>query len=249
MTRHAPISAEPDTPPTLPDNALVPVAARHDGWTPARQRAFIEGLADTGSVESAARGVGMSARSAYRLRGRADARAFDAAWNAALERAMRRLLPAAIERALNGSVRQRWYHGEMIAEERVYSDRLLIWLLERGAQMLEGGELRHEISRNWDKVMGALEAGERDPPPLVDRPDQRAWRNIVGDWRTNCAPPPRFRGFEAGAFGTDDYERELTREEERGLLRRRSLAVGSDEAVRRRFFGLPPEDEGPASPA
>ncbi len=46
---------------------------------PARQRAFLEVLADTGSVTAAAQAVGMARASAHRLRRRADARAFDAA--------------------------------------------------------------------------------------------------------------------------------------------------------------------------
>jgi hypothetical protein len=41
--------------PALPDFAPVPRQGnRHDGWTPARQRAFIEALADTGCVTRAA---------------------------------------------------------------------------------------------------------------------------------------------------------------------------------------------------
>jgi hypothetical protein len=229
--------------PTLPDNALVSVATRHDGWTPQRQRGFLEALADSGSVESAARSVGMSARSAYRLRGRADARAFTAAWNAALERAMQRLFPAAIDRALHGTVRQRWYHGEMIAEDRVYSDRLLVWLLEKGGQMLAGGEQRREIGRNWDEAMDALEAGEPDPPPVVEQTKYRVWRNEIGQWRTNCFPPPRFRRYQAYAPGTPHYQRALTDEEWRALMSRRYHLVGSEEDNRRRFFGLSSEPD------
>ena len=44
----------------LPSFAAVPVKYRHDGWTPARQKAFIGALADTGSVSRAARYVNMS---------------------------------------------------------------------------------------------------------------------------------------------------------------------------------------------
>ncbi|OJY71286.1 MAG: hypothetical protein BGP16_11965 [Sphingobium sp. 66-54] len=243
MTKHTPISPDtaPAEHPTLPDHALVPVAPRHDGWTPQRQRAFLEALADSGSVEEAARAVGMSARSAYRLRGRSDARAFTAAWNAALERAIQQLLPTAIDRALNGTARQRWYHGEMIAEERVHSDRLLVWLLEKGEKMLAGGDMRHKISGNWDTVMGALEAGENDPPLLRNHLEYGAWRDPMGEWVTNCPPPPNFDGDESGRLGSDSYERTLMPEEERGLTRRLALIAESDEAVRRRFFGLGPE--------
>ena len=38
----------------LPDFDAVPRKHRHDGWTPERQRAFIEAFADTGSVSRAA---------------------------------------------------------------------------------------------------------------------------------------------------------------------------------------------------
>lgn len=57
----------------------VPLRYRVDGWTPARQRAFIEQLAETLSVEAAAALVGMSAQSARELRRRAGAEGFAAA--------------------------------------------------------------------------------------------------------------------------------------------------------------------------
>ena len=46
--------------PALPAFAPVPRKYRHDGWTPERQVAFIEALADTGSVTRAAGMVSMS---------------------------------------------------------------------------------------------------------------------------------------------------------------------------------------------
>lgn len=49
----------------LPDFDPVPrMRARHDGWTPERQKAFIEALADTGSVSRAAAMVNMTPRCA-----------------------------------------------------------------------------------------------------------------------------------------------------------------------------------------
>ena len=58
-----PVAAE-----DLPTFDSVPVKYRHDGWTPARQKAFIGALADTGSVSRAARYVNMSPEGAYYLR-------------------------------------------------------------------------------------------------------------------------------------------------------------------------------------
>ena len=46
---------------TLPGFTPVPrQCPRHDGWTDERQRAFIEALADTGSVAAACKAVSMS---------------------------------------------------------------------------------------------------------------------------------------------------------------------------------------------
>jgi hypothetical protein len=68
-------------PPFLP----VPVRARADGWTEDRQARFIGLLAETGSVAAAARAVGLSETSAYRLRKRAGAGSFAHAWDAVVE--------------------------------------------------------------------------------------------------------------------------------------------------------------------
>ena len=64
----------------------VPVGARADGWTPARQGAFIGYLAQTRSVLAACRCVSMGRESAYRLRKRPGAAGFAAAWDAALRK-------------------------------------------------------------------------------------------------------------------------------------------------------------------
>jgi hypothetical protein len=70
--------------PAGPDFTPVPVRARKDGWTPERQRRFIAMLRRGRSVVKAARAVGMSRESAYRLRERPGAESFAAAWDSAL---------------------------------------------------------------------------------------------------------------------------------------------------------------------
>lgn len=72
-----------DSASSAPDFDPVPVRARRDGWTPERQRAFIAALRATRSISKAARAVGMSRKSAYRLRDRPDAQSFAAAWDEA----------------------------------------------------------------------------------------------------------------------------------------------------------------------
>ncbi|MEL7708438.1 hypothetical protein AAG593_15875 [Citromicrobium bathyomarinum] len=62
----------------------VPLRTRHDGWSVARQCAFLVQLYPTGSAAAAARHVGMSRASAYRLRARPEARSFADAWDRVL---------------------------------------------------------------------------------------------------------------------------------------------------------------------
>lgn len=61
-----------------------PQRFRRDGWTPARQLAFLDALGRTGSVTGAAAAAGMSRESAYRLRRREASRLFAAAWDRVL---------------------------------------------------------------------------------------------------------------------------------------------------------------------
>ena len=99
------------------------------GWNADRQRQFIEVLAETGSVHMAAQSAGLSVRSAYGLRVRSAA--FAAAWNAAQQVAVGRLSALAFDRAINGRIEQVYHDGDLTAERRVPSDRLLMWLLVR----------------------------------------------------------------------------------------------------------------------
>lgn len=72
---------EPADPPLIPDFAPVPRKIRRaHGWTPTRQRDFIEALADSGSVTEAARRVNMTPEAAYYLRRAEGAESFRAAW-------------------------------------------------------------------------------------------------------------------------------------------------------------------------
>ena len=75
---------------------------RSNGWLPVRQERFILALEATGSVGAAARAVGMSRMSAYRLRERPGAASFAHAWDIAIESGQSRLFDYAMERAVNG---------------------------------------------------------------------------------------------------------------------------------------------------
>jgi hypothetical protein len=99
------------------------------GWSAERQRLFLVNLAETGSVHLASAAARLSARSAYRLRARSPA--FAAAWDTADQLAVGRLSAIAFDRAINGRTEQVWQEGELVAEKRLPSDRLLMWLLAR----------------------------------------------------------------------------------------------------------------------
>lgn len=106
-------------------------AARHDGWTPARQRAFVDGLTKLGLVGAAARAVGMSAKSAYGLRRRAgEASSFAIAWDRAVALGRARARDLAIERALEGEVVPIYHRGRLVGSQRRYDNRLIIMALK-----------------------------------------------------------------------------------------------------------------------
>jgi hypothetical protein len=99
------------------------------GWSAERQRMLLVNLAETGSVHLASAAARLSARSAYRLRARSPA--FAAAWDTEDQLAVGRLSAIAFDRAINGRTEQVWQEGELVAEKRLPSDRLPMWLLAR----------------------------------------------------------------------------------------------------------------------
>lgn len=75
---------------------------RVDGWSPARQRRFLETLAATGVIRLACEAVRITARSAYNLRIRQDGAAFRLGWDAAILIARARLADDLMARAIVG---------------------------------------------------------------------------------------------------------------------------------------------------
>lgn len=114
---------------------------RSNGWKPHVQRAFIEALAETGSVKAACRRVGRSDNGAYQLRRHPEAGEFRRAWDAALDLGVRRLEDAAMDRALYGTEETIHYHGEHVATRRRYNERLVMFMLRNRApeRFAEGG--------------------------------------------------------------------------------------------------------------
>lgn len=107
----------------------VPVRARHDGWTPERQQGFILRLALGGCVAVAARGVGKTKASAYRLRERPGAASFAAAWEKALGWGRDRTVDTALEIALCGEKVPVIRNGRCVGIVHRPNDRLMLAVL------------------------------------------------------------------------------------------------------------------------
>jgi hypothetical protein len=125
----------------LPAFEPVPRKFRHDGWTPARQKAFIAALADTGSVKRACRQINMSPEGAYHLRRQRGAEGFRRAWECALDFGVRRLQDEAFDRALNGQLSPVFVGGKLKGFRRVKNDRLLMFCLRMNARGADGRRL------------------------------------------------------------------------------------------------------------
>jgi len=169
------------------DYRWVPVrrVPRLDGWTEEKQRRFIEALADTGLVNVAAKAVGMSRESAYRLRRSAHGAAFARAWDAARHHAGGLIEDIAFSRAIEG-VETEVYNdcGEVVGAKLVYDNRLLRYLLSHlkperyggGLRGGEGGQSRPAIAPPpaLEESLRAMEPALPAPPEQLLAPDDLA---------------------------------------------------------------------------
>ncbi|NYT40040.1 hypothetical protein HZY97_04680 [Sphingomonas sp. R-74633] len=120
---------EADEPSRL-DFTPVPLERiHHNGWTERRQRDFITALVAMGSVLHAARAVGMSKQSAYKLRERRGAESFAAAWDCALSSGYCDAFDRALERATIGIVTPRFYKGKQVGTRHRLDWRLALTAL------------------------------------------------------------------------------------------------------------------------
>ena len=229
----------------------VPLRQRADGLTPEKQRAYVEALADTGIAREAAARVGVSEQAVNRVRRRADARSFDRACEAARIFAARQLRSIAWERAIEGTLRGHYYHGERVSEERVYDNRLLIYLLSKTEHLIQPPAGAHAICTRWDEHMEALEQGAPRAEAAPAAPAALAEATFDGDevtqdddgvWWTTFPPPAGFDGEEEGEYGDDDYQRTLTPREQAVMDADEEAEVEDQrragEALRDSFFGF-----------
>ena len=162
--------------PAIPDNPAaadargaldfepVPLRFRSDGLTPETQREFVEALADTGLIHVAAARVNLSPQAIARTRRRADARSFDLACAAAQRFGARRIQAIAWERAIEGTIKRHYYHGEVKSEERVFDNKLLVYLLGKTEHLLDEPPEAAAVAAHWEPWVEAMEHGT----PLPD---------------------------------------------------------------------------------
>lgn len=168
----------------------VPVRARRDGWTPERQREFIRALRRIGSASTAARTVGMSARSVHKLLERPDAESFSAACDEAMEHGYRNVHDHVIDRALNGAVVPRFYKGRQTGVVHRFYDSVSIAVLSGG-----GASLKHRLKQ-------AEERGARRSYFNIERKVKELLQDL--NWQTDrriAAEDKLRRLVQAGVIG------------------------------------------------
>jgi hypothetical protein len=128
-------------------------------WSRVKQAAFLRHLAALHSVAAAARSVGMSRQSAYRLRARLKGQPFDRAWGA-FDCVFNALAHAAMERALYGVAVPYLHNGEVVHVARKFDERLTLGLLK----------MRYELLPEFAEPLSDAAAYERDDfPGLLGR--------------------------------------------------------------------------------
>ena len=161
---------------------------RRVGWDEDRQRAFIALLARIPSVVRAAKAVGMSARSAYKLLDRPEAEQFAKAWEMALDHGMTRLRGESIGRCLEGGDFVPVYRkGRLVRVDFRRNDRLAIALLSGKGRDIDqyrrGAQTRWRQKREWD----AFDAARAE----ADAERERARSDYLRRLEEAANAPPR----------------------------------------------------------
>jgi len=187
VTTRAKLRAVPDTPTEPPQKP-----ARHDSWPLDTQAAFLRALSATHSVSEAARSVGKSRQSAYRLRSRLKGQPFDLAWEVAFHHSYDVLAHTALERALNGVEVPVFFQGEQVGSYRRFDERLTVALLQRftmGGNPAFGrlGRAAERHARDFEALLAKVESGEAVATGALTPEDPGEFDGLM---RANTAPFP-----------------------------------------------------------
>lgn len=135
---------------------------RRNGCTPETQRAFIDALSQCGCISRAARAVGKTPKSAYRLLEAQGAQSFAEAWDQAIARGVEALRWDALDRALNGAWVPVVRRGKIVSFEHRYSDRLAIALLSGRKASVADNRERASSRRKYRMKLAAEKKRKAD---------------------------------------------------------------------------------------
>ena len=169
-----------------------PKPARHDSWPLDTQAAFLRALSATHSVSEAAKSVGKSRQSAYRLRSRLKGQPFDLAWEVAFHHSYDVLAHTALESALNGVEVPVFFQGEQVGSYRRFDERLTVALLARftmGSNPAFGrlGPAAERHARDFEALLAKVESGEAVATGALTPEDPGEFDGLMG---ANNAPFP-----------------------------------------------------------
>jgi hypothetical protein len=180
-----------------------------DRWNKPKMAVFLRELAASHCVATAAKAVGMSRQSAYRLRNRLKGEPFDIAWEAAFQHGYEALHQAALERALHGWEEPVFYKGEQIGTRPRFDAGLTRFLLSArnrsGAQQLSRYRAAADFySERWDELLLLVEEGptlwEREEAPGTPVEHLPEWLRPTPENRATLA---RARADEASRRSID----------------------------------------------
>jgi hypothetical protein len=165
---------------------------RHDTWPLATQAAFLRALSATHSVSEAAKSVGKSRQSAYRLRSKLKGQPFDLAWEVAFHHSYDVLAHTALERALNGVEVPVFFQGEQVGSYRRFDERLTVALLARFTMAGNPafgrlGSTAERHARDFEALLGKVERGEIVETGALSPDDPGEFDGLMG---ANTAPFP-----------------------------------------------------------
>ena len=170
------------------DFAAVPMQRkRRIGWDEARQRAFVALLAHTPSIGFAARKVGMSAQSAYRLFDRPGAEQFAKAVDLAIDHGLLGLRQSSLARGLGEDEVRVFRRGRHVRTELRHNDQLAVALLRHANG--DADRLRHAAQLRWRRKQewAAFDA-ERAAAKAAGEADQARYREEIRAFAETAAP-------------------------------------------------------------
>lgn len=133
--------------------------------TPKKRAAFLAALEETATVLHACKQIGVSRTCVYNLRQRDED--FALAWADVEERVVERMEREALRRGVDGVERDVYYKGQIVGQERQFSDTLLIFMLKaarpekyrENVKVEHSGTVSHDLASMPVAELEALAAG------------------------------------------------------------------------------------------